>query len=124
MCPFTLLRMGFANGRLSGLEMTLVPVGPSGIELMQAQRCQQRFYLSADCVLRGPHDIREDHASSVITGRPEPSLLGFLPNEPPHLSDVGCFPLRDLNTNLAWIQVLDGQSVDGWERRRFFLTLP
>ena len=117
MCPFTLLRLGFANGRLSGLELTLVPVGPSGA-------CQQRFYLSADCVLRGPHDIREDPSSSVITGRPEPSLLGFLPNEPPHLIDVGCFPLRDLNTNLACIQVLDGQSVDGWERRRFLLTLP
>jgi hypothetical protein len=38
MFPFNLLRMGFANGMLSGLEMTTVHVCTIGIAMMNAQR--------------------------------------------------------------------------------------
>jgi hypothetical protein len=71
----------------------------------------------------GPQYIRSDHSRAVINGMPEPSLLGFLPNDTPHLIDFGFFHGLDLNTNLAWIHVLDCQIIDVLELRRFFLTL-
>jgi hypothetical protein len=72
----------------------------------------------------GPPYRRYDHSSSVINGMPEPSLLGFLPNETPPLIDVCCCHVLELNTHLAWIQALDCQIVDVLELRRCFLTLP
>jgi len=54
---------------------------------------------------------------------PEPSLLGFLPNDTPHLINFCFFHLPDLNTHLACIHVLDGQIVNVLELRLFFLTL-
>jgi len=59
----------------------------------------------------------------VINGMPEPSLLGFLPNDTPHLINFCFFHLPDLNTHLACIHVLDGQIVNVLELRLFFLTL-
>jgi hypothetical protein len=71
----------------------------------------------------GPQYRRSDHSSAVINGMPEPSLLGFLPNETPPLIDFCFFHWLDLHANLAWIHVLDGQIVDVLELRFFFLTL-
>jgi len=56
----------------------------------------------------------------MINGMPEPSLLGFLPNETPHRIDLRFLHWLDLNANLAWIHVVDGQIVDVLELRRFF----
>jgi hypothetical protein len=122
MCPFNVLRLGFANSMFSGLEMTTVHVGTIGREMVKAQRCQQCFSRSEDVVLMGPHYIREDHSRSVIHGRPKPSLLGVLPNDTPHRIDFCCFHWLDLNTHLAWIHVLDGQIVDVLALRLFFFT--
>jgi hypothetical protein len=59
----------------------------------------------------------------MINGMPEPSLLAFLPNEILHLIDFRFFHSMDLNTDLAWIPVLDGLFVDVLELMPFFLTL-
>jgi hypothetical protein len=120
MWPFNRLRMGFAHGLLGGLEMTTGHVGTLGRERMQAQRCSPRCAREEDCVLMGPHDRRADHPRAVINGMPEPSWWGFLPHDTPPLIHCGFVPLPDLHTPLAWIQGLDGQIVNGWERRRFF----
>lgn len=59
----------------------------------------------------------------MIPGMPEPSLLGFLPNETPHLIDLRFCDVMDLNTDLARILVVDGPIVDVVEPRLCFLTL-
>jgi hypothetical protein len=43
--PFNLLRLCFANGMLFWIEVTIVHVCTSGIEMVNAQRCQPCFSL-------------------------------------------------------------------------------
>ena len=71
----------------------------------------------------GPQDIREDDACVMIHGMPEPSLLGFLPNDTPHLIALCFCHLMHLNTDFVRIHMLDGQIVDVLELRLFFFTL-
>ena len=59
----------------------------------------------------------------MINGMPEPSLLGFLSNETPHLIDLRLFHLMDLNADFVRIHMLDCQIVDVLELMLFFLTL-
>jgi hypothetical protein len=124
MGPVNLLRLGCANDMLARLEMTTVHGGTSGRAMMQAQRCQQRVYRSDAFGLMGAHDRREDHARAMLHGVPASSVLGVLPNEPPHLIDCCGFHGLDRTTHRAWLPGLDGQRVDVLERRRWCFTRP
>jgi len=59
----------------------------------------------------------------MINGMPEPSLLGFLPNNTPHVIDFCFFHLVDLNNDLTWIDVLNGRGIDGLALILFLLIL-
>ena len=111
MGPVNLLRMGCANDMLARLEMTTVHGGTSGRAMMQAQRCQQCVYRSDAFGLMGAHDRREDHARAMLHGVPASSVLGVLPNEPPHLIDCCGFHGLDraphiLLGSLGWMASL------------------
>jgi hypothetical protein len=56
----------------------------------------------------------------MVNRMPEPSLLGFLPNNTPHFIDFCFFHLVDLNNDLTWIDVLNGRGIDVLELLLFF----
>jgi len=60
----------------------------------------------------------------MIHGMPEPSLLGFLPNKPPHFVNFSFFHFVDVDEDLAWLHTLDRDIIDVLKRRRFFFTPP
>jgi hypothetical protein len=67
-----------------------------------------------------PQHIGYYHASAVINGMPEPSLVGFLPNKTPHFINFHFFHLVDLNDDLSWIHMLNGWIVHVLELMLFF----
>lgn len=66
-----------------------------------------------------PQDRREDKASAMINGMPEPAWLAFLLNNTPHLIDLRFCHSLDLNADLTRLQVGDCQLVDMLELRLF-----
>ena len=68
--------------------------------------------------------LGEYHARAMIKGRPEPSWLGFLPHQTPHVVDCCFFGLMDLNDGLTWIPLVNDWELEVLKLRRFFLTLP
>jgi hypothetical protein len=120
MCPCNLLRLYWANGLWCGIEVTSVDVGPIGIDMVKAPWCQPCWSRSADLVLRCPPDLRSDDACVLVHGMPEPSVLGFLPNDTPHLSALRCCHWLDLHTDGARSPRLDGHIVDVLALRRLF----
>jgi hypothetical protein len=122
--PFNLLRLYFAHGMLFWIEGAIVHVCTIGRDMVQAPWCQQCFSRSEDFIRIYPQDRREDYASSMINGMPEPSWLACLRNDTPPLIDLRFCHWLDLNTALARIQVLDCQIVAVLELRRLFLPPP
>ena len=59
----------------------------------------------------------------MITGMPEPPLLGFLLNKTPHVIGFCCFDLGHLHEHLAGIEALKGCGIDVLEVRRLFCVL-
>jgi hypothetical protein len=57
----------------------------------------------------------------MINGMPEPSLLGFLPNNTPHVVNFSFFHLVDFDEDLAWLHTLDRDLVAVLKLWRFFL---
>ena len=104
------------------IEVAIVHLCPIGIELVSSQRCQEGFEREDAFLLRAPPDIREDDASWMINGMPEPSLLAFRLHDTPQLIALRFCHWLDLNTDLARLQVWDGQIVAVLELRRFLFT--
>jgi hypothetical protein len=82
---FDLLRMGFANRVLRGIEMTLVGAPAIGIEAGDVKGCQELLQLERHLILPSPKDIRQHGPTVMINGMPEPPRLGFLADITPHL---------------------------------------
>jgi len=81
---FELLGVGFANGMRSHGQVPSVDSRPIRIEVFQAKGLEQLLQFDKDCIRTTPQRLRQDHASHMINGMPQPPLVRFAFDKTPH----------------------------------------
>jgi hypothetical protein len=74
---FDLLRLGFANRVLRGIEMTLVGAPAIDREADDLKRGQELLQLEKHVILPAPKDIRQHGPTVMLNCMPEPPRLGL-----------------------------------------------
>src|SRR2546422_829897 len=85
---FDLLRLGFADRVLRGIEMALVGSPSIGVEAANVKRCEELLQLEKHLILPSPTDRRQDSSTVMINGMPQPPRLRFLADITPHCIEL------------------------------------
>ena len=121
MFPLHRLRLCFSHRMLCGPQITMGHLRTLSVDMTHAARGEPGVELYEDIVLLWSPPVGSDDSRPMVTGLPEPSVLGcLLKNTPPFID--GCvFSLVDRNDHLSWIDALTCCGIDVLELRCVFV---